>query len=161
MLSLNFWPLSILSLVWTCGTPVKSSLLPPPPSAQDYCLPVHRLCRGTGRHGSKCYPRYHRCKQRRHPWQHGPPYVSGAHSELCNTTETQHKQTCIDTVSVLCFHPRALSMVGLLLIALGTGGIKPCVAAFGGDQFQDHQVGWCSSTHTHTPSVHTQEMKTV
>uniref|UniRef100_A0A8C5BT78 Solute carrier family 15 member 1a n=1 Tax=Gadus morhua TaxID=8049 RepID=A0A8C5BT78_GADMO len=33
----------------------------------------------------------------------------------------------------------ALSMVGLVLIALGTGGIKPCVAAFGGDQFQDHQ----------------------
>ncbi|PWA31398.1 hypothetical protein CCH79_00002803, partial [Gambusia affinis] len=32
-----------------------------------------------------------------------------------------------------------LSMVGLLLIALGTGGIKPCVAAFGGDQFGDHQ----------------------
>ncbi|KAG7250927.1 hypothetical protein CRUP_019988 [Coryphaenoides rupestris] len=33
----------------------------------------------------------------------------------------------------------SLSMVGLLLIALGTGGIKPCVAAFGGDQFEDHQ----------------------
>ncbi|XP_039997791.1 solute carrier family 15 member 1b isoform X2 [Xiphias gladius] len=33
----------------------------------------------------------------------------------------------------------ALSMVGLILIALGTGGIKPCVAAFGGDQFEDHQ----------------------
>lgn len=32
-----------------------------------------------------------------------------------------------------------LSMLGLMLIALGTGGIKPCVAAFGGDQFQDHQ----------------------
>uniref|UniRef100_A0A3B3VZ38 Solute carrier family 15 member 1 n=1 Tax=Poecilia latipinna TaxID=48699 RepID=A0A3B3VZ38_9TELE len=32
-----------------------------------------------------------------------------------------------------------LSMAGLLLIALGTGGIKPCVAAFGGDQFGDHQ----------------------
>jgi len=29
---------------------------------------------------------------------------------------------------------------GLLLIALGTGGIKPCVAAFGGDQFQEHQA---------------------
>ncbi|XP_061081719.1 solute carrier family 15 member 1-like [Conger conger] len=33
----------------------------------------------------------------------------------------------------------ALSMIGLILIALGTGGIKPCVAAFGGDQFGDHQ----------------------
>uniref|UniRef100_A0A8C6THS8 Solute carrier family 15 member 1 n=1 Tax=Neogobius melanostomus TaxID=47308 RepID=A0A8C6THS8_9GOBI len=32
-----------------------------------------------------------------------------------------------------------LSMVGLFLIALGTGGIKPCVAAFGGDQFSNQQ----------------------
>ncbi|CAG4962285.1 unnamed protein product [Parnassius apollo] len=28
------------------------------------------------------------------------------------------------------------SMIGLALIATGTGGIKPCVAAFGGDQFR-------------------------
>ncbi|KAK3890053.1 hypothetical protein Pcinc_005968 [Petrolisthes cinctipes] len=28
-----------------------------------------------------------------------------------------------------------ISLLGLLLIALGTGGIKPCVSAFGGDQF--------------------------
>ncbi|XP_073425642.1 solute carrier family 15 member 1 [Dendrobates tinctorius] len=33
----------------------------------------------------------------------------------------------------------ALSMIGLILIALGTGGIKPCVAAFGGDQFEESQ----------------------
>ncbi|NXG29750.1 S15A1 protein, partial [Dromaius novaehollandiae] len=33
----------------------------------------------------------------------------------------------------------ALSIVGLILIALGTGGIKPCVSAFGGDQFDDDQ----------------------
>ncbi|NXT68026.1 S15A1 protein, partial [Chaetops frenatus] len=33
----------------------------------------------------------------------------------------------------------ALSMIGLILVALGTGGIKPCVAAFGGDQFEDEQ----------------------
>ncbi|KAM6419814.1 solute carrier family 15 member 1 [Pluvialis apricaria] len=33
----------------------------------------------------------------------------------------------------------ALSMIGLILIALGTGGIKPCVSAFGGDQFDDDQ----------------------
>ncbi|CAH0548092.1 unnamed protein product [Brassicogethes aeneus] len=34
-----------------------------------------------------------------------------------------------------CFFQLAFSMLGLMLIALGTGGIKPCVAAFGGDQF--------------------------
>lgn len=27
-------------------------------------------------------------------------------------------------------------MAGLALIAVGSGGIKPCVAAFGGDQFK-------------------------
>ncbi|KAK6629287.1 hypothetical protein RUM43_003104 [Polyplax serrata] len=31
--------------------------------------------------------------------------------------------------------PVAFTMIGLILIALGTGGIKPCVSAFGGDQF--------------------------
>ncbi|XP_020786900.2 solute carrier family 15 member 2 [Boleophthalmus pectinirostris] len=34
----------------------------------------------------------------------------------------------------------ALSMTGLILIAIGTGGIKPCVAAFGGDQFDEENV---------------------
>uniref|UniRef100_A0A8C7X7Y4 Solute carrier family 15 member 1 n=1 Tax=Oryzias sinensis TaxID=183150 RepID=A0A8C7X7Y4_9TELE len=42
------------------------------------------------------------------------------------------------TPNNMTFHV-VLSMVGLFLIALGTGGIKPCVAAFGGDQFDDHQ----------------------
>lgn len=31
---------------------------------------------------------------------------------------------------------RATTYLGLLLIAVGSGGIKPCVSAFGGDQFQ-------------------------
>ncbi|KAK3921418.1 Peptide transporter family 1 [Frankliniella fusca] len=30
---------------------------------------------------------------------------------------------------------REMTYIGLLLIAVGTGGIKPCVSAFGGDQF--------------------------
>jgi len=32
-----------------------------------------------------------------------------------------------------------LSMLGLLFIAIGTGGIKPCVSSFGGDQFLPNQ----------------------
>jgi len=38
---------------------------------------------------------------------------------------------------------RVMTFGGLALIALGTGGIKPCVSAFGGDQFKDHQVCLC------------------
>ncbi|EDW82858.1 uncharacterized protein Dwil_GK24928, isoform A [Drosophila willistoni] len=30
---------------------------------------------------------------------------------------------------------KLVTIIGLLLIAMGTGGIKPCVSAFGGDQF--------------------------
>ncbi|XP_029461071.1 solute carrier family 15 member 2 isoform X2 [Rhinatrema bivittatum] len=33
-----------------------------------------------------------------------------------------------------------LSILGLFLIAVGTGGIKPCVAAFGGDQFEEEHA---------------------
>lgn len=40
------------------------------------------------------------------------------------------------SVPMLNLPVRELSIVGLLLIALGTGGIKPCVTAFGGDQFK-------------------------
>lgn len=45
--------------------------------------------------------------------------------------------TAIDPLSI---PQKAFSMLALLLIAIGTGGIKPCVAAFGGDQFVLPQV---------------------
>ncbi|XP_023214755.1 solute carrier family 15 member 1-like isoform X2 [Centruroides sculpturatus] len=34
---------------------------------------------------------------------------------------------------------RAFSLCGLVAVASGTGGIKPCVSSFGGDQFPPHQ----------------------
>eukprot|EP00262_Sarcandra_glabra_P016089 TRINITY_DN5107_c0_g1_i2.p1 TRINITY_DN5107_c0_g1~~TRINITY_DN5107_c0_g1_i2.p1 ORF type:complete len:574 (+),score=42.79 TRINITY_DN5107_c0_g1_i2:178-1899(+) len=44
------------------------------------------------------------------------------HGGVCNATKTQ---------SAVCF-------TALYLIALGTGGIKPCVSSFGADQFDDN-----------------------
>ena len=40
-----------------------------------------------------------------------------------------------------------MSFIGLFLIAVGTGGIKPCVASFGGEQFKlpEQQVSWLKS----------------
>lgn len=39
----------------------------------------------------------------------------------------------------------ATTFSGLLLIALGTGGIKPCICALGGDQFLAHEEKWRQS----------------
>ncbi|XP_068428090.1 solute carrier family 15 member 1 [Clinocottus analis] len=60
--------------------------------------------------------------------------ITMAISAVHDITDTNRDGTPDD----MTFHI-VLSMVGLFLIALGTGGIKPCVAAFGGDQFGDHQ----------------------
>ncbi|KAL4148725.1 hypothetical protein QTP88_002894 [Uroleucon formosanum] len=38
-------------------------------------------------------------------------------------------------VSLSLSNQRYLALLGLILIAIGTGGIKPCVSSFGGDQF--------------------------
>ncbi|XP_043289096.1 peptide transporter family 2-like [Venturia canescens] len=42
---------------------------------------------------------------------------------------------CFAATPPIALWPVAMTYVGLTLIAWGTGGIKPCVAAFGGDQF--------------------------
>ena len=45
--------------------------------------------------------------------------------------------TRIILLHIVYFTPnRAMSFIGLALIGLGTGGIKPCVSAFGGEQFK-------------------------
>ncbi|TKS67168.1 Solute carrier family 15 member 1 [Collichthys lucidus] len=60
--------------------------------------------------------------------------VAMAVSAIHDITDTNRD----GTPDNMTFHV-ALAMVGLFLIALGTGGIKPCVAAFGGDQFNENQ----------------------
>jgi len=47
-----------------------------------------------------------------------------------------HLLKTLAAVPTLGVPPVEFSLLGLLLIAIGTGGIKPCVVAFGGDQFK-------------------------
>jgi solute carrier family 15 oligopeptide transporter 1/oligopeptide transporter 2 len=54
---------------------------------------------------------------------------------------------CIGNIVNAVFSARSLnngspagSFLGLFLISIGTGGIKPCVTSFGGDQFSRTQV---------------------
>jgi len=47
-----------------------------------------------------------------------------------------HILKTVAAVPNLGIDPYSMTFVGLALIAIGTGGIKPCVAAFGGDQFK-------------------------
>lgn len=42
----------------------------------------------------------------------------------------------VGAIPILHLPAQTLTVIGLILIGLGSGGIKPCVAAFGGDQFK-------------------------
>lgn len=42
----------------------------------------------------------------------------------------------VGAIPTLNLPSETMTIIGLLLIGLGSGGIKPCVAAFGGDQFK-------------------------
>jgi len=47
-----------------------------------------------------------------------------------------HLLKTLAAIPTLGVPPVEFSLIGLALIAVGTGGIKPCVSAFGGDQFK-------------------------
>jgi len=47
-----------------------------------------------------------------------------------------HLLKTLAAIPTLGVPPLEFSLIGLGLIAIGTGGIKPCVSAFGGDQFK-------------------------
>jgi len=47
-----------------------------------------------------------------------------------------HLLKTLAAIPTLGLPPVEFSLIGLFLIAVGTGGIKPCVASFGGDQFK-------------------------
>jgi len=47
-----------------------------------------------------------------------------------------HLLKTLAAIPTLGIPPVSFSLIGLALIAIGTGGIKPCVSAFGGDQFK-------------------------
>lgn len=42
----------------------------------------------------------------------------------------------LGSLDMLHLPARAFTIIALILIAIGTGGLKPCMLAFGGDQFQ-------------------------
>lgn len=42
----------------------------------------------------------------------------------------------ISSMPMFIFSPNTALIIGLLLISIGAGGIKPCVSAFGADQFK-------------------------
>lgn len=42
----------------------------------------------------------------------------------------------ISSMPMFMFSPNAALIIGLLFISIGAGGIKPCVSAFGADQFK-------------------------
>lgn len=42
----------------------------------------------------------------------------------------------IGAIPIIPFSPKIALYIGLALITIGSGGIKPCVSAFGGDQFK-------------------------
>ena len=53
---------------------------------------------------------------------------------IITNNQNEHKFNGI-LLYILILIYRTFSIIGLILIVIGMGGVKPCVSAFGGDQF--------------------------
>lgn len=57
------------------------------------------------------------------------------HHYLLPTEQNYRRKNNALIMKIIFLIYRYLAILGLVLIAIGTGGIKPCVSSFGGDQF--------------------------
>ena len=85
---------------------------------------------------------------------HLPVMRCGKHTRGGGARSSTQSPVSVHACLLDCCRRGAGAIIGLLLIGLGTGGIKPCVAAFGGDQIGKNQAhllevlyvlpSWCS-----------------
>lgn len=65
-------------------------------------------------------------------------------TNLLDDNESGDEKFAVCNSTKIFFFSRLCTLLGLFMITIGTGGIKPCVTAFGGDQFklpdQDHHL---------------------
>lgn len=77
-------------------------------------------------------------------WHLYPTLCRKSKSFFFMTASGFHRLLFMQILQNTFFTIREFSLLGLFIIALGTGGIKPCVSAFGGEQFvrpqQDKQL---------------------
>lgn len=90
---------------------------------QDYLVCFYSLCHWQHSDGIHCLP---------------SSILVSLPSSNSLTSDKPHPSSEAETVCIST--SRLGPIISLILIGIGTGGIKPCVAAFGGDQFSSEQA---------------------
>ena len=104
----------------------KTIIVPQLPSSIEMCL--RRYWANIGRSfGYRSYTYLDISWRRWRLFQHLGCLLCESNSSMNYNLESEVNYFC---------HSSEFSLIGLFLIAVGTGGIKPCVSAFGGDQFK-------------------------